>query len=422
MEAPQSSLRGRPPRRGMPVGTEEREGAPDKARPGRRPGRGTHVALAGGLAVALLLFSAGSAVFAGPPGGLPAGGASPTAPTVPAAGLSRAADAWPAAGPDALRWVDGGGPGGQRQIDDEFVGALIDAFRQGRKLDKGVVESILATSRERLRLLPNVMELELPATGPTAGAAPRLTVLGDTHGQFFDVLEVFSRNGLPSASNPYLFNGDIVDRGAFSVELMLTLLSIEIARPNSVFITRGNHESLGLNRRYGFYEETMAKYDEEVFRWFSEVFQALPLAAIIGGDVFVVHGGVAPDIRGVDDLNALQRFAEPRDRALMQLLWSDPMPGQGLAANRRGAGVQFGADETRRFLEKVGCSLLVRSHQVKRRGYEVHHDGRCITVFSAPNYCDDMGNLGAYIVFEGSLEPRIETFAAVAHPPARPYC
>jgi len=98
------------------------------------------------------------------------------------------------------------------------------------------------------------MEIPIPSEPPDhdPSAAPRITVCGDTHGQFYDVVNIFEMNGYPSRTNPYLFNGDFVDRGSFSVEVILTYLLFKIHDPNCIFLTRGNHETKNMNLIYGF--------------------------------------------------------------------------------------------------------------------------------------------------------------------------
>ncbi|XP_023530350.1 serine/threonine-protein phosphatase 5-like [Cucurbita pepo subsp. pepo] len=99
---------------------------------------------------------------------------------------------------------------------------------------------------------------------------------------------------------------------------------------------------------------------------------------------------------------------------MCEILWSDPQPNPGRGPSKRGVGLAFGADVTKRFLEENNLDLIVRSHEVKDEGYEIEHDGKLITVFSAPNYCDQMGNKGAFIRFEApDLKPNIVTFSAV---------
>ncbi|KAL5997706.1 hypothetical protein ACLOJK_008636 [Asimina triloba] len=108
---------------------------------------------------------------------------------------------------------------------------------------------------------------------------------------------------------------------------------------------------------------------------------------------------------------------------MCELLWSDPQPNPGRGPSKRGVGLSFGGDVTKRFLKENNLDLVVRSHEVKDEGYEIEHDGRLITVFSAPNYCDQklkylttMGNKGAFIRFKApDMKPDIVSFSAVHH-------
>ena len=182
------------------------------------------------------------------------------------------------------------------------------------------------------------MEIPIPADPPEhdPSAKPRITVCGDTHGQFYDVLNIFELNGYPCSSNPYLFNGDFVDRGSFSVEVILTLLLFKIHDPNCIFLTRGNHETKNMNRIYGFEGEVRAKYDDKIFELFLEVFGHLPLAATVGGKVFVTHGGLSTKENvTLDDIRKIKRGGEPPEAGLMSdLLWSDPQPFPGKSPSK----------------------------------------------------------------------------------------
>ena len=136
----------------------------------------------------------------------------------------------------------------------------------------------------------------------------------------------------------------------------------------------------------------------------------------------MVHGGLfSRDGVTLDDLRKIDRFHEPPDSGeFCEMLWSDPGPMPGRQPSKRGVGVAFGADVTKKFLELNNLELVVRSHEVKDEGFEVDHDGKLITVFSAPNYCDQMGNKGAFIRFESDMTPHFTQFEAVPHPPSRP--
>jgi len=249
-----------------------------------------------------------------------------------------------------------------------------------------------------------------------------ITVVGDIHGQFFDLLHIFEMNGYPSETNPYLFNGDFVDRGAWGVEVILTLFTLKCMFPNHVHLARGNHETVSMNRTYGFTQEARDKYGEVIEMILSEAFCALPLAHVLGDKVFVVHGGISArtsrDIATVEAIQQIDRFGQPPDNSIMSdLLWSDPQDVFGVTMSQRGIGCLFGPDITESFLKRNNLSLIVRSHESIMTGYRVHHQGKLITVFSAPNYCDTLANAAAIVRFTApEMTPVYTTFKASPHP------
>lgn len=312
---------------------------------------------------------------------------------------------------------------GPRILDDkltvEFMESMKDHLRLERKLDRRDVVWMLLELLKYFKTQPNFVSITVPK-GET------ITVCGDTHGQFYDLLNIFAINGSPSESNRYLFNGDFVDRGSYSVENVLTLFAYKLLYPDHVYLSRGNHEGAAMNHFYGFEGEVKAKYSNEVYALFSEVFNALPVGHVINGEVFVVHGGLySRDDVTLSELQKPNRFREiPDSGVLCESLWADPQPMPGRTPSKRGVNCPaFGPDVTRAFLELNHLKLVVRSHEVKDQGYEVDHGGKCITVFSAPNYCDQMGNKGAFVKFiGGEMEPKFTTFDAVPHPGKRAMC
>ncbi|KAK6296429.1 hypothetical protein J4Q44_G00325710 [Coregonus suidteri] len=297
-----------------------------------------------------------------------------------------------------------------------FMKEMMECFKDQKKLHRKCAYQILIQVKELLSKLPSLIEITLKET-------EKITICGDTHGQFYDLLNIFELNGLPSETNPYLFNGDFVDRGSFSLEVILTLFGFKLLLPDSFYLLRGNHETDNMNQMYGFEGEVKAKYTAQMFTLFSEVFQWLPLAQCINGKVLVMHGGLfSEDGVMLDDLRKIDRNRQPPDSGPMcDLLWSDPQPQNGRCVSKRGVSCQFGPDVTERFLDQNKLDYIVRSHEVKAEGYEVTHSGKCITVFSAPNYCDQMCNKGAYIHLSGSdLKPQFHQFTAVPHPNVKP--
>jgi serine/threonine-protein phosphatase 5 len=300
----------------------------------------------------------------------------------------------------------------EEPISAEWVVNLMEWLKEQKPLHKKYLWLLLIRARDILKALPTLVDVEVPK-------GKEITVCGDTHGQYYDVLHIFKTNGNPSKENPYLFNGDYVDRGSFSVEVILTLLAWKVYDPSCMHLTRGNHEAKSLNKLYGFEGEVNHKYDPKTFDLFSDVFNCLPLCYVLNNKVMIVHGGLSSkDGVKLADIKKINRFSEPPEDGLFtEILWSDPHKEKGRHPSKRGVGVQFGPDVAHAFLNDNGLDYLVRSHEMKPNGYEVEADGRVITIFSAPNYCDQMGNKGAWIRFNGSdMKPKFTTFNAVEHP------
>jgi len=301
------------------------------------------------------------------------------------------------------------------KVSVEFMEELLPYLKDQKKLHKRYAYQILVSCKNEFAILPSLVEIEIPECA-------KITVCGDIHGQFYDLLNIFDMNGVPSDTNPYLFNGDFVDRGSFSVEVVLTLFCFKLLYPNHVFMARGNHETINMNQMYGFEGEVKEKYTSKMVDLFTEVYNLLPLTHLINEKVLVMHGGLFGDDNvSLDDIRKTDRNRQPPDSGIMcDLLWSDPQPQNGRSPSKRGVGVSFGPDITEKFCKFNNIKFIIRSHEVKPEGYEVGHNGQCITVFSAPNYCDQMGNKGAFITLDSSLIPKFTTFEAVPHPAVKP--
>lgn len=300
-------------------------------------------------------------------------------------------------------------------VTTEFVGHLIERFTNQKKIHKKYAYQILLEVKKIFETQPSMVDISIPENG-------KLTVCGDIHGQFYDLLNIFSLNGNPSAENPYLFNGDFVDRGSFSCEVIFTLFSFKLLYPDHFFMSRGNHESVYMNQMYGFEGEVKAKYTSDMADLFTEVYNWLPLCHLINKKVLVMHGGLfkRDDVK-LEELRTIDRNRQPGEEGLMcELLWSDPQPQPGRSPSKRGSGIHFGPDVTKEFCKSNDLEYIIRSHEVKPEGYEVMHDGKCITVFSAPNYCDQMGNKGAFITMGSDVKPNFTSYDAVPHPDVEP--
>lgn len=210
----------------------------------------------------------------------------------------------------------------------------------------------------------------------------------------------------------YLFLGDYVDRGIFSVEVLILLAALKIAYPDGVYLLRGNHESRVMTQTFNFKEECLFKFDQDVYNCFMSFFDSLPLAAVINGKFIALHGGISPELSTLQDINKINRFVEPPQAGLMaDILWSDPVDSESgelsdsYTLNRqRGCSVTFGAKALSLFLTRNNLLSCIRGHEVQLEGYKMHKwHGKdfpqIITLFSAPNYCDSFNNKGALIFF-----------------------
>lgn len=248
----------------------------------------------------------------------------------------------------------------------EFIEELIEHFKKEKKVHRKYAYKIILDARELFFNSKTLVDINIPK-------GQKFTVCGDVHGQFYDLLNIFKLNGYPSEENPYLFNGDVVDRGSFSVECILLLFAFKVLYPNHLFIARGNHESETMNQIFGFEGEVKKKYSQQMYYLFSEVFECLPLAHCLNNKVLVMHGGLFNnDNITLKDIREYDRFRQPPDDGLMcDILWSDPMPECGRVSSKRGVGCHFGPDITKKFLEVNNLDYIIRSHEVKDKGYEV---------------------------------------------------
>lgn len=270
------------------------------------------------------------------------------------------------------------------------------------------VKYLCEKAMEILRDLPNVVSVPAP-----------VSICGDTHGQFYDLLELFSLGGKCPDTN-YLFLGDYVDRGYYSVETFLFLIALKVRYPSRMTLLRGNHESRQTTQAYGFYDEIIRKYgDASVWQLFNQVFDLLPICAVVGEKIFCVHGGLSPLITSIDQIQVCDRKKEVPERGLMcDLLWSDPDTVSGFQISPRGAGYIFGDHVVQQFNRANRLTLICRAHQLAMEGYVEWFDRKLFTVWSAPNYCYRGGNPASILEVSTDLTTRWKMFEA-APPEAR---
>ena len=281
----------------------------------------------------------------------------------------------------------------------------LERFDLDRQIEK-VSDDVPLTEPEIKVLVAKAKEVLAKEDNVQSVAAP-VTICGDVHGQFHDLLELFTIGGKCPDTN-YLFMGDYVDRGYHSIETLSLLLLLKIRYPTRIYLTRGNHESTEITQLYGFYDECVQKFGSaNVWKMFTELFNYLPISAIVNNKIFCLHGGLSPDIETIDEIRKIDRRRDiPSSGAMCYLLWSDPEDRNGWGISPRGAGFVWGYDCSDEFLYENNLMFVARAHQLIMKGYNWCHNKKVLSIFSAPNYCYRCGNDAA--IMEVEDENRVE--------------
>lgn len=294
---------------------------------------------------------------------------------------------------------------------------LRDHLQKEGRISKENCMRIISQTALLITQEPNLLELSDP-----------ITIIGDIHGQFYDLLKILELSGNLS-NTQYLFLGDYVDRGSFSIEVILLLYSLKLNFPKQIFFLRGNHECRQLSTFFNFRKECLYKFDLEVYEIIMNSFDCMPLACIVNNNFLALHGGLSPELVHLENISQINRFEEPpRSGIFCDLLWADPVANdQGTSEKRykpndiRGCSHFYGKKAVNKFLKKNKLLSVIRAHEAQIDGYKMHKWNGVeefpivITVFSAPNYCDVYQNKGAIIKFlNGNLN--IVQYNSSIHP------
>uniref|UniRef100_A0A8C7A2S4 Serine/threonine-protein phosphatase n=1 Tax=Neovison vison TaxID=452646 RepID=A0A8C7A2S4_NEOVI len=264
------------------------------------------------------------------------------------------------------------------------IDLLVEAFKQQQILHAHYVLEVLFETKRVLKQMPNFTQVK---TSPTK----EITICGDLHGKLDDLFLIFYKNGLPSGSNSYIFNGDFVDRGKHSMEILMILFVSFLVYPNDLHLNRGNHEDFMMNLRYGFTKEILHKYKlhgKKILQILEDVYTWLPIGTIIDNEILVIHGGISEST----DLNLLHRIERHKMKSvLMPPISIDEDQDTDLKKTKTGANV----------VPREGKTNESPSEQLPKHEWE-----QVVTVFSASNYYEEGSNRGAYIKLCCDMTPR----------------
>lgn len=236
-------------------------------------------------------------------------------------------------------------------------------------------------------------------------------IVGDIHGNIFDLIRIFIYALCPPASR-FLFLGDYVDRGEYSLEVVALLFALSIRYPDHVFLLRGNHEFERVNTIYGFKSEVEEQLgDMTVYKALNESFNYLSIVGRVGKGIFAVHGGISPQITSFRQITSIKKpITVYENHVCADLLWSDPTTDtKDYLRSQRGNGMTFGTNAVRDFAKSFGVNHIIRAHQCVIHGVEKFANGVLYTVFSCSNYAESSGN-SCGLLFINDLE-QIECFS-----------
>ncbi|EDR24451.1 serine/threonine protein phosphatase ppe1, putative [Entamoeba dispar SAW760] len=286
------------------------------------------------------------------------------------------------------------------------IDKCIEQVKGGDILSEHDLLELCFTVKAIMALESNVLEIKTP-----------VTVCGDIHGQFYDLLRLFEIGGnIPDVQ--YLFMGDYVDRGIYSIETITFLLLHKVKYPDRIHLLRGNHETRMITQDYGFYDECIQKYgNPAAWTIFMDVFDYFNVAAVIDNSIYCVHGGLSPTLRTIDQIRyCIDRNEEvPHEGSFCDLMWSDPEENEkGMRVSSRGAGYLFGKKPVDEFCQINNIQLIARAHQLVMEGYKYQFENKLVTVWSAPNYCSRCGNIASIMKVNENLERNFTLFDAVS--------
>jgi protein phosphatase len=248
-----------------------------------------------------------------------------------------------------------------------------------------------------------------------------VVVFGDIHGHTLDLARFYDLfiNNKKYSQGKFLFLGDLVDRGSFALESCLIIFLLILLYPDQVYSIRGNHEFDVMCREHGFYAQVLNSYpDEKVYHGFIEAFDQMPFGCKIDQNIICLHGGITQNLFSVDQVKRFPRpYHDFSNKLIDDILWGDPDDDARTPykPSDRGYGYFFAEEPLAHFLTDNHLDLLVRAHECVESGCKYSLSQKCLTVFSASNYCGVIKNKAGVLIVESPHVRRTEELEALPY-------
>lgn len=282
-------------------------------------------------------------------------------------------------------------------LEDKSVHYDIDKFieqlYERKLLKEEELNFVIEKSKDIFLKDTNLIEIPCP-----------ITICGDIQGQFFDLIQLFKLGGKVPNTN-YLFLGNYVSYGYYSIETISLLLCLKIRYPNRIYLLRGKNESREHSQIYGFYEECSRKYENiKIWNNFIELFKFLPLTALVEGKIFCLNGGLSLSIKTLVEIILIDRFQDiPCEGPLFDLIWNSPYIGEGFYKPKGIGYYLFGEDISKKFCRVNNLDMICKGGDCVLNGYSWLHNNKVCVIFSAPNYRYRINNDGAIMEVDENM-------------------
>jgi diadenosine tetraphosphatase ApaH/serine/threonine PP2A family protein phosphatase len=249
---------------------------------------------------------------------------------------------------------------------------------------------LILVFREAFKLFrEETIILELKKENPQ----DKVIVIGDLHGDLKSLIKLIEIIKLEKPKY-VIFLGDIVDRGLYQLECLILVLALKIKDSNKYYLLKGNHETLEVNRNYGFYQDFLNRFkNPKKFNQVTAIYNTLPYSALVNESILCLHGGIPEEINAINRLRGIKTSEinltyENTAKSLLQIMWNDPKPNlKGFAESFRGREIKFfGEDVFTDFMRENKLDYLIRGHERFPEGYKWFFNEQLLSIFSSTNY------------------------------------